>query len=90
MQFASKMIKSVWQRPTNDVYLIGCQHLALNVSDVRDEINNISNLQGAIATDVAAGGSAHAEVVDANLTAMPHPKWRRSSSPRPSRNRSTQ
>ena len=67
MQFAAKIIKSVWQRPTNDVYLIGCQHLALNVSDVRDEINNISNLQGAIATDVAAGGSAHAEVVDANL-----------------------
>ena len=77
MQFAAKMIKSVWQRPTNDVYLIGCQHLALNVSDVRDEINNISNLQGAIATDIAAGGSAHAEVVDANLNSDAASRWRR-------------
>ena len=66
MQFISKMIKSVWNRPTNDVYLIGCQHLNLNVGDVREEINRISNLQGAIAHDIAAGGAAAAEVVDAH------------------------
>ena len=66
MQFVSKMIKSVWNRPVNNVYLIGCQHLDLNLMDVREEINKISNLQGAIAHDVAAGGAAVAEVVDAN------------------------
>jgi hypothetical protein len=66
MQFASKMIKSVWERSTNDVYLIGCQHIDLELSDVREELNRISNLQGAISTDVSGGGSAHAEIVDSN------------------------
>jgi hypothetical protein len=66
MQVVSKMIKSAWARPANDVYLIGCQHLDLNIGDVREEINRISNLQGAIAHDIAAGGTAAAEVVDAN------------------------
>ena len=54
MQFVSKMIKSAWARPINDVYLIGCQHLDLNIPDVREEINRISNLQGAIAHDIAS------------------------------------
>ncbi len=67
MQFASKMLKSVWERPTNDVYLIGCQYLDLNIGDVREEINKISNLQGATATDVASKGEAHAEVIDASV-----------------------
>ena len=64
MQFVSRMIKSVWGRPTNDVYLIGLQHLNLNDPDVREEISRISDLRGAIASDVAAGGSSHAEVID--------------------------
>ena len=66
MQFVSKMLKSVWERPINDVYLVGCQHLDLNINDVREEINKISNLQGAIAHDIASGGTAVAELVDAN------------------------
>ena len=66
MQFVSKMIKSVWTRPVNNVYLIGCQHLNLNLMEVREEINKISNLQGAIAHDVAASGAAVAETVDAH------------------------
>lgn len=64
MQFVSKMIKSVWTRPINNVYLIGCQHLNLNLMDVREEMNKISNLQGAIAHDVASAGGAVAETVD--------------------------
>jgi hypothetical protein len=67
MQFISKIIKSVWERPYNDVYLIGCQHLNLNINDVREEINKISNLQGAIAHDIAAGGNAVAEQVDSSF-----------------------
>ena len=66
MQFVSKMIKSVWSRPFNDVHLIGCQHLNLNLMDVREEVNRISNLQGAIAHDIASGGTAAAEQVDAH------------------------
>lgn len=64
MQFVSRMIKSVWDRESNDVFLIGLQHLNLNDPDVREEISRISDLRGAIASDVAAGGSSHAEVID--------------------------
>lgn len=67
MQFISKMIKSVWERPDNDIYLIGCQHLNLNIQDVREEIKRISDLQDAIAHDIASNGEAVAETVDANL-----------------------
>ncbi|MCP5230244.1 anti-phage-associated DUF499 domain-containing protein [Accumulibacter sp.] len=67
MQFISKMLKSVWDGNPGDVYLIGCQHLDLTMQDVRDEINRIGQLEGALATDVSASdGSAHAETVDAN------------------------
>ena len=64
MQFVSKMIKSAWASPVNNIYLIGCQHLNLNLMDVREEINRISNLQGAIAHDVAAGGAAEGSQCD--------------------------
>jgi predicted AAA+ superfamily ATPase len=68
MQFISKMLRSTWERPQNDVYLIGCQHLNLNIEDVREEIKRISDLQDAIAHDIAANGEAVAEMVDANLS----------------------
>ncbi len=68
MQFISKMLRSTWERPQNDVYLIGCQHLNLNIQDVREEIKRISDIQDAIAHDIAANGEAVAEMVDANLS----------------------
>jgi len=67
MQFVSKMMRSVWNRKTNDVFLIGLQHLDLNDSEVRDEVLRISDLRGAIATDIAAGGAAHAETIDTEM-----------------------
>lgn len=67
MQFVSKMLKSVWLGKPGDVYLIGCQHLDLTMQDVRDEINRIGRLEGALAKDVCASdGSSHAETIDAN------------------------
>jgi hypothetical protein len=68
MQFVSKMLKSVWHEGARgDVYLIGCQHLDFTVSDVRDEVNRIGGLDGAMSTDVASSdGSAHAQVIDAS------------------------
>jgi len=65
MQFVAKAIRSVWARKTNDVFLIGLQHLDLNDGEVRDEVIRINDLRGAIATDIASGGSAHAETIDA-------------------------
>ena len=67
MQFVSKAIRSTWNRKTNDVYLIGLQHLDLNDGEVRDEVIRIADLRGAVATDIAAGGSAHAETIDAQM-----------------------
>ena len=64
MQFVSRMIRSVWKRSSSNVFLIGLQHLDLNDPEVRDEVLRINDLRGAIASDVAAGGSAHAEVID--------------------------
>ena len=65
MRFVSRILKSVWERPENDVFLIGAQHLDLNDSEVRDEVLAICNLQSAMAKDIADRGNAHAELIDA-------------------------
>lgn len=68
LQFAARVIKSVWSRKDNDVYLIGTQHLNLNDPQVMDEVANVNRaLRPAIATDIADRGNAHAEEIDANL-----------------------
>ncbi len=65
MQFAARLLKSVWERDTNDVFLAGTQHLNLNDPMVRDEVAGINNaLLPAIATDIADNGNAHAEEID--------------------------
>jgi hypothetical protein len=68
MQFVSKLLKSVWQgQQAGHVYLIGCQHLDLKISDVREEIVRIGKLEGALTKDVTStDGSAHAQIVDEN------------------------
>ncbi len=67
MQFISKMIRSVWNRGPNDVYLMGVQHLNMNDAEVREEVVSICDLQNAIAHDIAANQEAVAEVVDSSL-----------------------
>jgi len=68
MQFVAKLIRSVWNRSTNDVHLIGLQHLDLKDPEVRDELSRICDLRGAIATDISGGGSAHAETIDGAMS----------------------
>ncbi len=67
MRFVSHILKSVWERSNNDVYLIGAQHIDMNNSDIRDEVLNICNLQTAVAKDIADRGNAHAELIDAKM-----------------------
>ena len=68
LQFAARVIRSVWQRENNDVYLIGTQHLNLNDSLVVNEVSDINRaLRPAITMDIADNGNSHAEIIDGDL-----------------------
>lgn len=65
LELVSRLLKSVWERRDNDVFLIGAQHFDLSIPEVRDKLTEISGMRDVIATDIwDAQGSAHAQVVD--------------------------
>ena len=69
MQFTARLLNSVTQRDTDDVFLIGAQHLNLNDTQVRDEIGRIApRLTAAISRDIADNGNSIAEAVDGDLS----------------------
>lgn len=68
MQFTARLLKSVEQRETDDVFLIGTQHLDLEDDQVRDEIERIAPaLIPAVTRDIADHGNAIAETIDDEL-----------------------
>ena len=68
MQFTARLLRSVWNREVNDVFLIGTQHLDLNDPEVRDEIQRVNHaLLPAVVNDIADHGNARAEEIDADL-----------------------
>ncbi len=68
MQFTARLLRSVWNRDANDVFLIGTQHLDLNDPEVRDEIQRVNSaLLPAVVNDIADHGNARAEEVDGDL-----------------------
>jgi hypothetical protein len=68
MQFAARMIKSVIDRKSDDVYLVGAQHIDLNINEVADEIRGIAkDLHPAISHDVCDNGNAVAEGIDSEM-----------------------
>jgi len=68
MQFTARLLKSVDDRKTDDVFLIGAQHLNLNDEAVKDEIERIApSLRPAVTRDIADNGNAIAETLDAQL-----------------------
>ena len=68
MQFTARLLKSVDERTTDDVFLIGTQHLNLNDESVKDEIERIApTLRPAITRDIADNGNAIAEAIDDQL-----------------------
>ncbi|MGE8518500.1 MAG: anti-phage-associated DUF499 domain-containing protein [Alcaligenes nematophilus] len=68
MQFTARLLKSVDERETDDVFLIGTQHLNLNDSQVKDEIERIApKLMPAVTRDIADTGNAIAELIDVDL-----------------------
>nr|WP_276978228.1 DUF499 domain-containing protein [Ferrimicrobium acidiphilum] len=67
MELASRLIRSVWERSSNDVMLIGPQHFDFSIDDVREKIISISKLDEAVAKDIYSNdGSAHAQTLDVN------------------------
>ncbi|WP_257291216.1 ATP-binding protein, partial [Endozoicomonas sp. ONNA1] len=69
MQFTARLLKSVDERATDDVFLIGTQHLNLNEESVKDELERIApSLRPAITRDMADSGNAIAETIDNQLS----------------------
>jgi len=65
IELVSRLLKSVWERQSNDVFLIGPQHFDLAIPDVRDKLTEISGMRDVIAKDLwDAQQSAHAQIID--------------------------
>jgi len=67
LELVSRLLKSVWERRSNDVFLIGPQHFDLSLPDVREKLAEISEMRDVIAKDLwDANSAAHAQVIDLN------------------------
>jgi len=65
IELVSRLLRSVWERKENDVFLIGPQHFALSIQEVRDKLTEISGMRDVIAKDLwDSNSSAHAQIVD--------------------------
>jgi hypothetical protein len=65
MELVSRLLKSVWDRKSNDVFLIGPQHFDLSIAEVRDKLAEISEMRDVIAKDLwDVHSAAHAQVTD--------------------------
>jgi hypothetical protein len=65
IELVSRLLRSVWDRKANDVFLIGPQHFDLGIPEVRDKLTEISGMRDVIAKDLwDAQQSAHAQVID--------------------------
>ncbi len=65
IELVSRLLRSVWDRPANDIFLIGPQHFDLAIAEVRDKLTEISGMRDVIAKDLwDAQQSAHAQIID--------------------------
>ncbi len=65
IELVSRLLRSVWDRKANDVFLIGPQHFDLSIQEVRDKLTEISGMRDVIARDLwDVNASAHAQVID--------------------------
>jgi hypothetical protein len=65
IELVSRLLKSVWERKSNDVFLIGPQHFDLSIPEVRDKLTEISGMRDVIAKDLwDSNASAHAQIID--------------------------
>ncbi len=67
MELVSRLLKSVWERESNDVFLMGAQHFDLSIPEVREKLSDISEMRDVIARDLwESNQGAHAQVLDLN------------------------
>lgn len=67
IELVSRLLRSVWDRKSNDVFLIGPQHFDLSIPEVRDKLTEISGMRDVIAKDLwDVQQSAHAQIIDLN------------------------
>jgi hypothetical protein len=65
IELVSRLLRSVWDRQANDVFLIGPQHFDLSIAEVRDKLTEISGMRDVIAKDLwDSQQSAHAQIID--------------------------
>ncbi len=65
IELVSRLLKSVWSRADNDIFLIGPQHFDLAIPEVRDKLAEISGMRDVVAKDLwDAAQSAHAQIID--------------------------
>lgn len=68
MEIVSRLLRSVWDRKEDDVFLIGAQHFDLANTEVREKLAEVSGMRDVIAKDLwDANLSAHAQLVDQSL-----------------------
>jgi hypothetical protein len=67
IELFSRLLRSVWDRKDNDIFLIGPQHFDLSISEVRDKLTEISGMRDVISKDLwDSNQSAHAQIIDLN------------------------
>jgi predicted AAA+ superfamily ATPase len=65
IELVSRLLRSVWDRHANDIFLIGPQHFDLGIPEVRDKLTEISGMRDVIAKDLwDVQQSAHAQIID--------------------------
>jgi hypothetical protein len=65
IELVSRLLRSVWDRPANDCFLIGPQHFDLGIPEVREKLTEISGMRDVIAKDLwDSQQSAHAQIID--------------------------
>lgn len=65
IELVSRLLRSVWNRNEDDVYLIGAQHFDLSDALVRDKLTEISGMRDVIARDLwDSQKGAHAQQID--------------------------
>lgn len=67
IELISRLLKSIWERKDDDIFLISPQHFDLSIAAVREKLTEYSEMRDVIAKDIwDTNASAHAQIVSYN------------------------